>query len=61
MVLGFPAETLCPITLYELGTWTQRGLHSDTKIFVGCDPNYKRIVRTEACMMHVKITDGSAL
>ena len=42
----FPAETLCPITLYELGTWTQR-LALDTTntapaIFIGCHPDYGR-------------------
>lgn len=35
----FPCETLCPITLYELGKITERG----TKLLVGCHPNYARI------------------
>jgi hypothetical protein len=34
----FPSETLCPITLYELGKLTERG----TALVVGCHPNYKR-------------------
>jgi hypothetical protein len=34
----FPNETLCPITLYELGRW----LNSDKKIFLGIHPEYKR-------------------
>lgn len=34
----FPPETLCPITLYELGVAAANG----RKIFVGCDPAYQR-------------------
>lgn len=34
----FPPETLCPITLYELG----RALGEKRKVFVGTDPLYKR-------------------
>lgn len=34
----FPSETLCPITLYELGVHATKG----TKLFVGCHPEYKR-------------------
>lgn len=35
----FPCETLCPITLFELGDM----LHSSkAKVFVGCHPDYKR-------------------
>jgi len=43
ILFWFPPETLCPITLYELGTWTQLGLTTGTKLFIGCDPKYKRI------------------
>lgn len=39
VLFWFPSETLCPITLFELGVFSQR---SDTKIFVGTDPNYGR-------------------
>lgn len=40
ILFWFPKETLCPITLYELGTWT---VHPDNKqIFVGCHPEYQR-------------------
>lgn len=34
----FPHETLCPITLFELGTL----MKGDTKIFVGYHPKYER-------------------
>jgi len=34
----FPKETLCPITLFELGSWSM----SETKLFVGCHPDYPR-------------------
>ncbi|MGK0209225.1 MAG: hypothetical protein ACI83O_000495 [Patescibacteria group bacterium] len=35
----FPPETLCPITLYELG----KALMSNRKIFIAVHPGYKRI------------------
>lgn len=34
----FPKETLCPITLYELGTWTNKA----PSLFIGTDPEYAR-------------------
>ena len=34
----FPNETLCPITLYELGKIS----NSDKKLFIGVDPDYSR-------------------
>lgn len=40
VVFWFPKETLCPITLYELGSAGARG----AKIFVGCHPEYARRV-----------------
>lgn len=39
IVFWFPEETLCPITLFELGVAIGRG---DKEIFVGCHPNYTR-------------------
>jgi hypothetical protein len=38
MLFWFPAETLCPITLYELG----RAVGSNKKVFIGIHPEYKR-------------------
>jgi hypothetical protein len=38
ILFWFPCETMCPITLYELGKWTR----SDKKIFVGVHPEYQR-------------------
>lgn len=35
----FPEETLCPITLYELGAWSM----TNKKIFLGVHPHYQRI------------------
>lgn len=37
----FPPETICPITLFELGTVIQK--NNTQKVFVGCHPEYKRI------------------
>ena len=34
----FPPQTLCPITLYELGAWSAM----PGPLFVGVDPNYAR-------------------
>lgn len=36
----FPQETLCPITLYELGAWSM----TPKKIFIGAHPNYQRLL-----------------
>jgi Nucleoside 2-deoxyribosyltransferase like len=34
----FPSETLCPITLFELGAWSM----TDKPLFIGVDPKYQR-------------------
>ncbi len=39
IVFWFPEETLCPITLFELGVFTQK---PEVKLVVGTHPNYKR-------------------
>lgn len=39
ILFWFPAETLCPITLYELGVFSQR---SHVDVFVGTHPQYQR-------------------
>ncbi len=38
VLFWFPAETLCPITLYELGAWSM----TTKPIFVGVHPAYQR-------------------
>lgn len=38
ILFWFPAETLCPITLFELGKYATLG----KRIFVGCHPDYAR-------------------
>lgn len=35
----FPKESICPITLFELGT---RMIVKEKPVFVGCDPEYSR-------------------
>lgn len=42
----FPCETLCPITLFELGKYCQ----NTAALFVGCHPDYKRRVDVEVQM-----------
>ena len=39
ILFWFPEETLCPITLFELGKFTMR---KDIPVFVGTHPGYKR-------------------
>ena len=51
----FPCETLCPITLYELGAWSR----TTKPLFIGVHPDYKRKidveVQTELARPDVKI------
>lgn len=51
----FPKETLCPITLFELGD--QLAIKGK-KIFVGCHPQYKRIrdVKIQTALRRPEIT-----
>lgn len=42
IVFWFPKETLCPITLYELGAWSVRAAQTETKVLIGCHPEYQR-------------------
>lgn len=48
VLFWFPKESVCPITLYELGVqlglnYVQRAYgRTSNKIFVGCDPKYTR-------------------
>jgi hypothetical protein len=44
IMFWFPKETLCPITLFELGVHASR--HSNV-IFVGCHPEYQRKLDVE--------------
>ncbi len=37
IMFWFPKETVCPITLFELGKWIRSRF-----LFVGCDPDYSR-------------------
>lgn len=52
----FPEETLCPITLLELGVFTQR---PQTRLIVGTHPNYARrldvVTQLELARPEVKV------
>lgn len=39
ILFWFPEETLCPITLFELGVFSQQ---KNVNLFVGTHPNYQR-------------------
>jgi hypothetical protein len=43
ILFWFPSETLCPITLYELGAWSM----SAKPLFVGTHPGYQRRLDVE--------------
>jgi hypothetical protein len=55
----FPAETLCPITLYELGAWSM----TNKKIFLGVHPNYQRVedIQIQTALVRPDITLVSTL
>ena len=42
IIFWFPKDTLCPITLYELGTWSVLHRTHGCDIIVGTDPEYGR-------------------
>lgn len=43
ILFWFPPETMCPITLFELGKYVYQGTHTTRRhVVVGCDPNYTR-------------------
>lgn len=58
ILFWFPKETLCPITLYELGAAATKG----KTIFVGCHPEYARSfdVKKQLSMIRpgVKVRDS---
>jgi Nucleoside 2-deoxyribosyltransferase like len=54
----FPPQTLCPITLYELGAWSM----TQKPLFVGVDPQYKRrmdvLEQTRLVRPDVRVVDS---
>ncbi|NJK45853.1 MAG: hypothetical protein HC933_17720 [Pleurocapsa sp. SU_196_0] len=54
----FPPQTLCPITLYELGAWSM----TNKPLFVGVDPGYGRRVdvleQTRLARPDVRVVDS---
>lgn len=51
MIFWFPCETLCPITLFELGKYAQKG----KTLFVGCHPDYARKLDVEEQLALMRI------
>lgn len=48
VMFWFPQETLCPITLYELGCWTQKyHAERDFELIIGCHSEYSRRLDVE--------------
>jgi len=41
-VFWFPKETLCPITLFELGGMLHRAAHRNVRLAIGWHPEYQR-------------------
>lgn len=60
IMFWFTADTVQPITLFELGKWAHT--YMDKKIYVGCDPQYSRIfdVKTQLSLSRpdIKIWDS---
>jgi len=59
VLFWFPMETLCPITLLELGVFTQR---TDVQLIVGTHPEYARrfdvIKQLQLARPEVEVTDN---
>ncbi len=55
----FPPQTLCPITLYELGAWSM----TDRPLLVGVDPAYARRadVEIQTCLARPEVQIESSL
>jgi hypothetical protein len=60
ILFWFPAETLCPIALYELGAWSMTG----KPLFVGTHPDYRRrtdvVIQTALARPDVTVVDSLA-
>ncbi|MBC8143753.1 MAG: nucleoside 2-deoxyribosyltransferase domain-containing protein [Armatimonadetes bacterium] len=60
VLFWFPPETLCPITLFELGGALER----NAPVFVGCDPGYARradvITQTALARPGIRVTETLA-
>ena len=58
ILFWFPAQTLCPITLYELGAWSM----TDKPLFVGTHPEYQRKhdvkVQTKLVRPEIEVMDS---
>jgi len=59
ILFWFPAETLCPIVLYELGAWSM----SQKTLFIAVDPEYQRKqdVEIQTKLVRPEITIGYSL
>lgn len=64
ILFWFPCETLCPIVLYELGTWTayHNAQMRIPRLFIGCHPEYKRrqdvVIQTALVAPHLTVTNS---
>jgi Nucleoside 2-deoxyribosyltransferase like len=56
ILFWFPCETLCPITLYELGAWS---MHPSKPLFIGVHPGYARrldvLEQTRLVRPHIRV------
>jgi hypothetical protein len=57
ILFWFPCETLCPITLYELGAWSM----TSKPLFIGTHPQYERrqdiIIQTSLVRPEIKVVN----
>ena len=58
VLFWFPCETLCPITLYELGAWSM----TTKPLFVGTHPDYQRrrdvLIQTRLARPEIIVVDS---
>lgn len=58
VLFWFPCETLCPITLYELGAWSM----TSKPLFIGTHPTYQRrpdvLIQTRLARPDITVVDS---
>ena len=53
IIFWFPKESVCPITLFELGQWATSKNLKEGKVIVGADPDYSRFfdIKTQLSLL----------
>ena len=56
ILFWFPSESVCPISLYELGTWSIMGPRQQTRVFLGTHREY---TRRRDIQLQLELANGS--